>query len=285
MQINMNKKTRWDFRTIIIPHHSSNTSERSRNLRLVLNHIKPFLQKYQWEVIVYEMGSHTGLRDFPWVSHITDSNRFVKAVAWNRAFKRVLDLTAMSLCGDDTYTHPDRHLVVLLDNDIVLHDSAEFFEAEDPLQGKKYVHPYTKIHDTDMVGVWDFEKYDGIPYEPSWNNARNGRRCYGGFSAMSLGDIVRIGGFCTEFKKWGHEDDIFHYSLLRHVRLENYTRFDRGIIHLNHPNNNTKDHLMSFEYLSQQVRLMELKRELLTNPMWTENRRSAEKFNRYFALL
>lgn len=262
----------WEQKIVVIPHFAGDR-ERNKNLRMTLNHLDIAIT-HGWRVIVVEMGSYTDIKEFN-VEHIVSRDMFVKSKAWNMAFKYVLN----EMLGQ-TNKDFDKVLMCLLDNDILFHDT-DFLTESDPLRGKRYAHPFNRIYDTDMVEVWDIEKYGVCALENiKWDNLRKGLRCYGGASLCRLGDIVRIGGFDEKFVKWGHEDDLFHYAMLRLVKFENYTRFDQGIVHLVHPIKNTTTHLISSQFLTQQGYLYE-RINRLKKPQWEDEFCKNGKYLRY----
>lgn len=266
---------RWTKKIVVIPHHAGD-NERARNLNIVLKHLREYAIPHGWAVMVYEMGSCTTIIDCPEAWHIVSRDRWGKAKAWNEAFKTILDAWHPPHDTGDI----DKTLVCLLDNDIIF-DDPSFFKESDPLRGYRYAHPYKDIYDSDMVDVWDIEKYGFLDTtDVRWNNLRLGSRCYGGASLMSLGDIVRVGGFSEEFGRWGHEDDLFHYCMLRLVGFANYNRHPTGVVHLNHKNLNTRQHLTSKAFLDQQAHLYEMI-GLLKDSNWGVEFRRRGKYIRY----
>lgn len=98
-------------------------------------------------------------------------------------------------------------------------------------------HPFTQIEDLEKTRTYGVihghETFDQLRLAyPDF--LRRGRRCYGGAMWLRAGAMAEVGGFDQRFTGWGHEDDVFYYSLRRRYPLGRIIRTDGVIRHLWH---------------------------------------------------
>lgn len=173
--------------------------------------------------------------------HVPNTS-FQKTVAWNKGIQYLFSQKIVSR----------ESAIIMLDSDIL--PETHTIQKALRLLDNPYivaVHPFDEIEDLDKTRTWGINHSTIAFNELEQLYAdflRKGRRCYGGAFIVKAGAFVGSGGFDTNFKGWGHEDDMFYYAMRRKYPCGRVIRIAGLIRHLYHDPQNTPEYVKSETY-------------------------------------
>jgi hypothetical protein len=225
--------------SFLIPFHHGDAL-RLRDVMLVLDYYLKHSDDDS-EVVLCEQGTWTdfshleGNSKFIYVNQKT-SEKFNKSSCWNFGFKNTRGENIVGVDAD-----------IIVPSECIKTDYIEMC-----LDNSRLFYPFDKIIDMSDLETRMFAKHpdtlECFDLEKDVNNKRSGTRCTGGIWFIKRTDFVAIGGFNTQFKSWGGEDDIFNWISTSLFGKDTTQRSDGVCFHLFHNISNTLEYKESDEY-------------------------------------